>query len=251
MKNNITKKQTIWDEKNLTEPSVKLESNGELEENDTIQPIKKVLNNINEIDTIKKNKINKCNFCNSEFSPDKFHPNQIYCNIKCRDKDRWDGNKKIIKKICKCCNTEFVCTKFSYAHQIYCSVPCQEMHHRNKKEVKMRRAIRHKERLKTEIGYRLAYYLRVRLNKALKGNYKSGSAVRDLGCSVEELKIYLESLFRDGMNWGNHGEWHIDHKKPLDSFDLTDRTQLLEACHYTNLQPLWAKDNLKKGNKLS
>ena len=247
----ITKKEILWDEKNLTEPQTKLENNGESGEKDITPHTKKVLNNINEIDTIKENKVNKCKFCNKEFIPAKFNPNQIYCNIKCSEHDRWEGNKKIVKKICEGCNTEFTCTKFSYRHQIYCSVPCQEVHHRNKKEVKMRRAIRHKERMKTEISYRLAYYLRVRLNKALKGNYKSGSAVRDLGCSVEELKIHLESLFQDGMNWENHGQWHIDHKKPLDSFDLTYRKQLLEACHYTNLQPLWAKDNLKKSNKLS
>jgi len=50
-------------------------------------------------------------------------------------------------------------------------------------------------------------------------------------------------------NWTLDG-WHIDHIKPLASFDLTDRKQLLEACHYTNLQPLWAKDNLTKNDKI-
>ena len=91
--------------------------------------------------------------------------------------------------------------------------------------------------------------LRSRLNKAIKGNYKTGSAVRDLGCSIKELKKYLESKWQQGMSWDNYGEWHIDHIKPLNSFDLEDEEQLKEACHYTNLQPLWAKDNLKKGSK--
>jgi len=88
--------------------------------------------------------------------------------------------------------------------------------------------------------------LRSRLNKALQGNYKSGSAVKDLGCSIEFLREYLEKQFKEDMSWDNYGEWHIDHIEPLCSFDLTDRVQLLKACHYTNLQPLWKKDNLEK-----
>ncbi len=96
---------------------------------------------------------------------------------------------------------------------------------------------------------RLAYNLRVRLRKALKGNTKTGSAVRDLGCSIEELKIYLENKFQLGMTWKNYGEWQIDHIIPLSAVDLTDRVQFKKVCHYTNLQPLWAIDNRSKGNK--
>jgi len=98
-----------------------------------------------------------------------------------------------------------------------------------------------------DINYRLRCNLRTRLWQALRGNYKSGSAVRDLGCSIEELKYHLESQFQEGMSWDNYGEWHIDHIKPLASFDLSDHKQLLGACHYTNLQPLWAEENIKKG----
>ena len=72
---------------------------------------------------------------------------------------------------------------------------------------------------------------------------------KDLGCTIKELKIYLESKFQPGMTWENHGRfgWHIDHEVPLSSFDLTDREQFLKACHYTNLQPLWWNENLSKG----
>lgn len=103
-----------------------------------------------------------------------------------------------------------------------------------------------------DVQFRLKEYLRGRLNKVLRSNYKSGSAVRDLGCSIPELKQYLESKFKPGMSWENHGRygWHIDHIIPLSSFDLTDRDQFLKACHYTNLQPLWAKDNLSKSDKI-
>jgi hypothetical protein len=109
-----------------------------------------------------------------------------------------------------------------------------------------------KNKKKTNIQYKLSCNLRNRLNSAVNGNYKSGSAVKDLGCSVEEFKSYLESKFQPGMSWDNWTKdgWHIDHIKPLTSFDLTDRNQLLEACHYTNLQPLWATDNLSKSDKI-
>ena len=107
-------------------------------------------------------------------------------------------------------------------------------------------------RIKTDIQYKLSCRLRSRLRCALQGNYKSGSAVADLGCSIDELKMYLESKFQTDMTWDNwsYEGWHIDHIVPLASFDLTDRKQLLLACHYTNLQPLWAIDNLSKGDSI-
>ena len=124
--------------------------------------------------------------------------------------------------------------------------------YRNTPEIKEKRSIQQKERLSSDINYLLKCKLRTRLNSAIKGNYKSGSAVSDLGCSIEDFKKYLESKFQDDMSWDNYNKhgWHIDHIIPLSSFDLTDREQLLKACHYTNLQPLWAKDNLSKSNKI-
>ena len=103
---------------------------------------------------------------------------------------------------------------------------------------------------------RLSLLLRNRVNAAIKTGQKAGSAVRDLGCSINKLKIHLQLKFHrnprgshECMTWNNHSRkgWYIDHIKPLSKFDLTDRTQFLEACHYTNLQPMWATDNLKKG----
>ena len=128
---------------------------------------------------------------------------------------------------------------------------------KEKKKLKFQREkekINHQNRVRysENINYKLKCRLRHRLRMALKGNFKSGSAVDDLGCSIPELKVYLESKFSPGMTWDNWSDvgWHIDHIKPLASFDLTDRKQLLEACHYTNLQPLWAKDNIIKSDKL-
>jgi hypothetical protein len=83
---------------------------------------------------------------------------------------------------------------------------------------------------------------------ALKSN-KTDKTLNILGCSIDFLKIHLEVLFQSGMTWDNYGEWHIDHIKPLSKFDLTDSNQVLIACNYNNLQPLWAIDNLRKGAK--
>jgi len=102
---------------------------------------------------------------------------------------------------------------------------------------------------KTDLTFRLKESLRSRLAKAVRRGSKSGSAIVNLGCSIDKLKSHLESKFLPKMSWKNYGKWHIDHIKPLDSFDLTDPVELAKACHYTNLQPLWAKDNLVKSNK--
>lgn len=107
-----------------------------------------------------------------------------------------------------------------------------------------------KNRIKNDPNFKIARNLRIRISQLLCGKYKSGSAVKDMGCSIPGLKVYLESLWQPNMTWKNYGKWHIDHIIPLASFDLTDRKQFLKACHYTNLQPLWAKDNLKKGARI-
>jgi hypothetical protein len=98
---------------------------------------------------------------------------------------------------------------------------------------------------------RIARSLRIRVSLAVKSDQRAGSAVRDLGCSIARFKLFIEYQFKSGMTWDNRGEWHLDHVKPLSSFDLTDRQQFLDACHYTNYQPMWAEDNIKKGADLT
>ena len=110
----------------------------------------------------------------------------------------------------------------------------------------------HKKALKENPGYKIAHRLRSRLNNVMRTGNKAGSAIKDLGCSVDELRIHLESKFQPGMSWENHSAsgWHIDHIIPLAAFDLTDRNQFLIACHYLNLQPLWKDENFSKSDTL-
>ena len=112
-----------------------------------------------------------------------------------------------------------------------------------------------KNKMKIDPQYKLKKLLRGRVSNFMryyKGG-KAGSAVHDLGCTVEEFKKYLESKFEPWMNWNNLGRydrsrrtWQIDHIIPLCKFDLTDRDQFLKASHYSNMQPLEAIKNLQK-----
>jgi len=125
-----------------------------------------------------------------------------------------------------------------------------EFYQKNKPTIRILRQKYYKERYGKDVHYRLAVVLRARMRQALKKESKVGSAVTDLGMSVPDFKKYLENLFRGGMSWSNYGEWHIDHIKPLSSFNLSSPEEFKIAAHYTNLQPLWKEENLSKGCKV-
>jgi hypothetical protein len=145
---------------------------------------------------------------------------------------------------------------YRYKNKDIIKVKNQEYDARNRGKIGERR----KNRYHTNINHKLGECLRARgriaIKSQLKGENKkkAGSFVRDLGCSIDFLIAYLEAHFNPGMTWGNWGEgpgkWHIDHIVPLAWFDLTNREQFLSACNYTNLQPLWEEENLKKGSKV-
>ncbi len=106
-----------------------------------------------------------------------------------------------------------------------------------------------KNKRSEDINYKILCNLRTRIYQSLKGLRKLNKTNELIGCSIEFLKIHLEEKFQNGMSWDNYGKWHIDHIKPCASFDLTDIEQQKICFHYTNLQPLWAIDNLRKSNK--
>ena len=80
-----------------------------------------------------------------------------------------------------------------------------------------------------------------------KGYIKNKKTHEYLGCTYEKAIKYIESQFKEGMTWKNHGEWHIDHIKPL--ILATCEKEVIELCNYKNLQPLWAIENLIKKDK--
>tara|TARA_B100000029_G_scaffold41084_1_gene38243 strand:+ start:3956 stop:4495 length:540 start_codon:yes stop_codon:yes gene_type:complete len=104
-----------------------------------------------------------------------------------------------------------------------------------------------RERRKTDPNWKLRANLRIRIVEALKGSTKSKRTMELIGCTIDELWTHLESKFTNGMTRENHGIWHVDHIKACAKFDLSDPVQQGQCFHYTNLQPLWALDNMKKG----
>lgn len=121
----------------------------------------------------------------------------------------------------------------------------------NAEKIYKQRAKREKQRRNTDIGFRIESNLRKRLYRAITINKKYQSTSEYLGCSIEELKTHLEKQFKKGMTWDNYGKWHIDHIIPCASFDLTKEEEQRKCFHYSNLQPLWAIENIKKSNKIS
>ena len=109
-------------------------------------------------------------------------------------------------------------------------------------------------RYRADPNFKLRQNLSRRVRQELKKHVlkKTQSTLLYVGCSMEQLKKYLESKFEEGMTWDNWSVdgWHIDHIVPCSSFDLTKEEEQKKCFHYTNLQPLWAKDNLEKSNKL-
>tara|TARA_R110000803_G_C11799057_1_gene299139 strand:+ start:31 stop:600 length:570 start_codon:yes stop_codon:yes gene_type:complete len=116
-------------------------------------------------------------------------------------------------------------------------------------ENKKQAAERHKKRKQNDPNYKLLCNLRSRLWQALKGKNKSASTMELIGCSIDELWIHLKSKFESWMTKENYGLWHVDHIIACAKFNLTDPKQQKICFHWSNLQPLKAIDNLKKGTR--
>jgi hypothetical protein len=119
-----------------------------------------------------------------------------------------------------------------------------------RKNYKLRKQEQRKERRNSDPVFNLINRMRCRIWKYLNilEFTKKNKTFDIVGCSPEFLKEHLETQFTDGMSWDNRSEWHIDHIIPLSSAKTED--ELYKLCHYENLQPLWAEDNLKKSNKI-
>ncbi len=109
------------------------------------------------------------------------------------------------------------------------------------------------DRMKRDPVFKMRMRLSSYILKTLKKQHtvKSVKFQTLLGCTVSELKIHLEKNFKPGMSWKNHGlnGWHIDHIKPVSKYNLLDPEEQKKCFHYTNLQPLWALENIRKSNK--
>ena len=135
----------------------------------------------------------------------------------------------------------------------------KEYQRSNAEKIKEYQRSRHLERnhyqitkRRSNVQFRLSGNLRSRIGEAIRRQHKVGSSIKCLGCTISDFKQHIEQQWLSGMSWKNYGRagWHLDHIVPLASFDLTNKEQFLKACHYTNYQPLWALDNLRKRDKI-
>jgi hypothetical protein len=123
----------------------------------------------------------------------------------------------------------------------------QQAEKRKTPEALARRRARRSWRYANDLQFRLERVLRARMSRVLRGAARCDGINELLGCTREFLVTYISMKFQPGMSWDNYGEWHIDHIRPCSSFDLTGEDGQRECFNYTNLQPLWAFDNLSKG----
>ena len=125
---------------------------------------------------------------------------------------------------------------------------------KNRKYNNLINLMNNKKRYYNDINFRLSVIFRTRIKAALKNSAKKTKSIDLLGCTIHEFKNHLEKQFSDNMTWQNYGfgpdKWNIDHILPVSKFNLLDINEQHKCFHYTNQQPLWWKDNMKKRDKI-
>jgi len=211
----------------------------------------------------------------NEFSSNKRTKDKLkswckFCNNQEGKKYREDHKLEIQKRKKKYCeNHKLELKKYREDHRLEIKKRTKKWQEDHKLEIQKRKKkyrLEHKEesnkyernKRKTDIRYKITGSLRSRIYAVIKGNTKSLSTMFLIGCEIDYLLFHLQSQFQPGMSWDNHGrgrddnglkEWQIDHIKPCASFDLSKPEEQRKCFHYTNLQPLWAKDNLIKSDQ--
>jgi hypothetical protein len=178
----------------------------------------------------------ECLDCGNEF--ESYNGIQKYCNKVCLDK----GYKTYFaERYQRIKNNPIEVARRKQHNRIYSKNP-KRMKYQNNWQNK-----KHYERMASDPMYVLRCRYRTRVKKVLKTK-SSESVLKYCGCTLEELKTHIGKQFTKGMSWEKLGEIHIDHIIPLAS--ATCEKEIIKLCHYTNLQPLWAIDNLKKGSRI-
>ncbi len=208
----------------------------------------------------------KCNKCLESKHPHEFYSDKTrksgysrWCKC-CMNKQnrKWKSfNKDRIKSYMKDYRSEnqdqIKITSSQYRQKKATDIRKAEKHYRlkNKDKLKTWKRNYYHTVLKFDPEWKLLQYNRKVLNKYLKD--KKDRPTKDfIGCTIQELKLYLESQFTEDMSWENYGEhWHVDHVIPCKLFDLNVPEERLKCFHYSNLQPLRASENMSKQDKLT
>lgn len=187
-----------------------------------------------------KEKSKQCSICGNEFLPH-------YHNVKiCSENCRKESGRRNTRRCYRVSRIEKT-AEYNRTYRIKNQNRVRQLCSNWEKENRQYRNEKRRERYHKDNKFRLSIVLRNRFYELVAKGWKSQSVLKHLGCSLEELKSYLQSKFKEGMSWDNYGSWHIDHIKPCVSFDLSTREGQAACFHFTNLQPLWAIENVLKG----
>lgn len=171
-----------------------------------------------------------------------------FCSDQCRidhgnavARDRAAGS--IQARNCRECGVEFA-PAYGVKMKMFCSESCSVAH--KAKQSHQRKTARQE----SDPVYRLTCHMRTFINNALRrvGCTKDQRTEEILGCTPEAFRRHIERQFQPGMSWARRSEWHIDHIIPM--AQAKDEAEAVRLNHYTNLRPLWAKDNMSKGAKV-
>jgi hypothetical protein len=197
---------------------------------------------------------NKCKKCYNEINKENYIKNRevLLTKSKKRKSNNINPNSKrrtIIKLKEKCLYNQSVCTKCLTIRDNENFVKDLSRENELSAQCNICKNKYYNDRKKSDKLFKLSGRIRSIISKQInKNNLKKSKKTEDIiGCSFKEFKTHLESKFYDNMNWENYGEWHLDHIIPI-SYAKTEE-EIYELNHYTNFQPLWAKDNLSKGNR--
>lgn len=109
-----------------------------------------------------------------------------------------------------------------------------------------------KKRYAEDLDYKITCILNSRMKGLINGEYRSKTALKLLGCTLEDFRLWIESLFDKNMSWENHGTvWHYDHVIPCALFDQADPDEQEKCWHWSNYQPLFGSENMSKQDKIS
>jgi hypothetical protein len=163
------------------------------------------------------------------------------------------SEKHGLQRVCIICQKEYVLKNKEkvYGKRKIWTQNNKEKSKKYKSKWRLKNPNYHKNWLDSDIKNKITHNLRCRINVALKRKTKSKKTIELIGTSIENLWIHLEKSFKPGMTRENYGKWHIDHIRPCSSFDLSKPEEQSICFHYSNLMPLWAEENLKKGSKLN
>jgi hypothetical protein len=166
---------------------------------------------------------------------------------------RFRKDRGIYYSQCKECEKKY--KQINYLEKIEENKKYRERYYQENKEKIISRVIDYQKKngvwmkkYNSDPIFKMSHNVRCRIREFLtqKKLNKKNKTIEIIGCNQTELKLFLEKKFKHGMTWDNYGSWHIDHIIPLSS--AINESEILKLCHFTNLQPLWKTENLKKGN---